>query len=121
METIREKKKEELRHQLRQMEEKREDIRRQADQALKEEEEQDWQGRETYLMWEQMRESCVPEEREILQIIDEGQNTLNAMRKYRTEFMEEFRNEIQKKNREIDMNMEEIYHQMQEIQNEKNN
>jgi|GEM_PF-2313815 len=111
---------EQLRRQLRDLEQGQQDFEVYTRTTLQEESEEDEKARCNYLELEHMRETCF-EDRELLQLIDEKQDILNGIRKRRMEFIEELQQEVKKKNRKADMDMEDIYRQIQLLQEEEEN
>jgi len=111
---------EQLRQKLRDLEQERQEFEVYTRTTLQEESEEDGTARRNYLELEHMRETCF-EDRELLQLIDEKQNILNGIKKRRMEFTEELQQELKKRNRKADMDMEDIYRQIQVLQEEEEN
>lgn len=110
---------EDLRRQLRKIQEDREDFERTIRQFQKQEEENEDQDYRDYLETERMRESCTPEDRDIIQLLDEKQDLLSGLRRCRKEFADELGKEVRKKNTETDMKEEDIYSQLQALLDER--
>jgi hypothetical protein len=105
-----------LRNELSKLEREREENERIFDRVIREEEEKESEAHEEYLQLERMREGCTPEDRTIIRLIDERQGMLQSMQQGRVEFFEEFIADLKKKNRQSDLDEEDILHQINRLQ-----
>ena len=116
MEDRKNKTEEELKNRLKHIDEDRDTLARRTREIWQEEEEEDQRLRKEYQDSEYMREACTPGDADILQLLDEKQAILNTMRIQKSEFKENYQEEIRKQNLRMDMDEEDISLQISSLQ-----
>jgi len=109
-----------LRNRLRKLEEEQQDFKIHIRKTQEKETERDENACKEYLELEHMREICQGDQK-LLQLIEEKQSMLTAIRKRRMEFINDMQQEAKKNIRKTDLDKEEIHYQMQMLQEEETN
>lgn len=115
MEYIKERKKEELREQLRTLEKEQEEFEYNTKRVLREEAEEDMVISRSHMVLMQMQKICTPQDGRIQQLICEKQDILSKFRRQKIEFGEEIRREMKRQRQKTETGIEEIYRQMSKL------
>ena len=99
-------KREELQKRIKKMEEERDDLRRQEKKFREEREEEDWELQKQCHALDEMRMQTGPEDRRLLELIEESQNMINSIGREKAETAGLFKENVRKKNLEWDMQEE---------------
>lgn len=102
------KQKEEQKESLRHIREEQENIEYKIKSVLKEEEDESIEINKSYISLSQMGERCTAEDKKLQRLIKEKQNMLNALRKKKIEFKDEFLREMKKSNQKMEEDAENI-------------
>lgn len=116
MENISRQKEEELKESLKYIKEEQENIQYKVKSVLKEEDDESIEINKSYIALNQMGERCTVEDKKLQRLIKEKQNMLNALRKKKIGFKDEFLREMKKSSQKMEEDAENI---RQEIANGK--
>ncbi len=106
---------EQLKRQIKSIENEREDIEKLYSGLNKKEEEHEERMQRQFLRLEEMYGECAPNGQEEFMHISECQNLLNQQRQMRTEFLAELKEFRRKKHLELDMREEDIQEELRSI------
>lgn len=109
---------EELYWQMSKARSEQEERERNAEAVIKRETELDRDMQQTYLKLEQMRETCSPADHTLQQIIDEGLDAMNRIRKQRFEFLDSLQIDRKKQARKHASEMDEIRALLRKLEKE---
>lgn len=115
MEKKHEKEIEELQGIIKKLEEEQETYEYEARGVLKEEEEEDMWLTHSRMNAERMRAECSPEDEKIQRLLYEKEDMISAFRRKKIEFDDEFREEVRRRKRQMENDMEELHVQISKI------
>ena len=108
---------EELRSRLRYIDEERDTLVRRTREIRQEEEEEEQRLRKEYYDSEYMREMCTPGDVDMITLLDEKQSILNTMNRQKSDFEDDYKEEIRRQNLRMNMDEEDILAQISTLQN----
>lgn len=115
MEKKHEKEIEKLQGIIKKLEEEQETYEYEARGVLKEEEEEDMWLTRSCMNAERMRAECSPEDEKIQRLLYEKEDMISAFRRKKIEFDDEFREEVRRRKRQMENDMEELHVQISKI------
>ncbi|MCI5874480.1 MAG: hypothetical protein PUJ55_15310 [Clostridiales bacterium] len=106
----------ELKAHLRELEQQRDELDANSKTIWQQEDDRDKEILDSKHVLEQMGNACSLNDKAIVQLIEEKQQMMHAMRNKRAEFATEFESEIKKKRQQIDWEMEDTHMELTSIQ-----
>jgi predicted nucleic acid-binding Zn-ribbon protein len=108
----------ELTKRLAQMENAQEAYAQETDRIWEAWEDEEQKFQRMYYAMEDTLIQCKPEHQDIVLAIHGKQDLLGSLKKRHTQFRQDYEEEVQKKHREFDLLMEDIYDQRNRLENE---